>query len=82
MKHAICRGLDPNMFMPERGERQKIVDAKALCNICPVQTDCRDYGLELATQYETHGIFGGLTSQERQRILKARNQPRRAPRPT
>lgn len=70
MKRASCRGMDPNLFMPVRGENTKTKKAKAICADCPVISQCRDYGLELAQQYDTHGIFGGLTRQERTIRLK------------
>ena len=70
MKRAACRGMDPNLFMPLRGENTKTKRAKEICATCPVLYDCRAYGLELAKQYDTHGIFGGLTKQERTVRLK------------
>ena len=69
---AACKGLDPNMFMPSRGENGKIREAKKICDTCPVQKLCRDYGLKLAQIFDTHGIFGGLTRQERKKELESR----------
>jgi WhiB family redox-sensing transcriptional regulator len=70
MKQAACRGMDPNLFMPVRGENTKTKQAKAICKDCVVLQQCRNYGLELAQQYDTHGIFGGLTRQERSARLR------------
>lgn len=69
-KHAACKGLDPNLFMPQRGENNKIKYAKEICDTCPVQQQCRDYGLRLSQLFDTHGIFGGWTRQERKRDLE------------
>lgn len=69
---AACRGLNPNMFMPQRGENNKIKEAKKICESCPVQELCKDYGLKLAQIFDTHGIFGGLTRQERKKELERR----------
>lgn len=72
MQKAACRGLDPDLFMPVRGETLKIRAAKQICRFCPVQTECGEYGLQLATRYDTYGIFGGLTRSERETILRRR----------
>ena len=70
MDRAACKGLDPDLFMPLRGENQKIKDAKAICAECPVQLECRNYGLQLQQLYDTHGIFGGWTRQQRCKELR------------
>lgn len=36
--------------------------AKAVCQVCPVQRQCRDYAI---TINEPYGIWGGLTESER-----------------
>jgi len=74
MKKAACRGMDAELFMPVRGENLKIRAAKKICQFCPVQTDCAEYGLQLATMYDTHGIFGGLTRSEREMVLRERGR--------
>lgn len=70
MDKAACRGLDTDIFMPLRGENQKIKDAKQICAECPVQLECRNYGLQLQQLYDTHGIFGGWTRQQRSKELR------------
>lgn len=74
MRKAACRGMDPDMFMPVRGETLKIRAAKQICRQCPVKHECAEYGLELATRYDTYGIFGGYTRSEREQILKQRGR--------
>lgn len=37
MKHALCRGLDPNLFHPERGEHINQSEAMRICNGTQVQ---------------------------------------------
>lgn len=74
MRDAACRGLNPEMFMPVRGEMLKIKQAKAICHECPVRVPCAEYGLELSTRYDTYGIFGGFTRSERENILKQRGR--------
>lgn len=61
MADAACRGMDPNAFHPERGER---VDAALrICATCPVVEQCRAYGE--ATESGQHGIWGGASARTR-----------------
>ena len=74
MSRAACKGMDAELFMPLRGENLKIRAAKQICNFCPVKSECAEYGLQLSTLYDTHGIFGGLTRSERELILRERGR--------
>ena len=38
------------------------MEAKALCAACPVRAECLEFALETG---QVHGIWGGLTAQER-----------------
>jgi WhiB family transcriptional regulator, redox-sensing transcriptional regulator len=75
---AACRGMDVLLFFGlsgepgrERGIRE--AKAKAVCVSCPVQAQCLDYALGNSIM---HGIWGGLSGEER-----ARERRRRARRP-
>jgi WhiB family transcriptional regulator, redox-sensing transcriptional regulator len=57
---AACRGTDPDLFFPERGEATW--PAKAICADCPVADDCLDAGM-----WEKFGIWGGLSERQRRR---------------
>ena len=70
-KDAACRGMDTNIFFPKRGEPKKTEKAKKVCASCPVINECRDYSFELAQEFETVGIFGGLATRNRQEVLSA-----------
>jgi WhiB family redox-sensing transcriptional regulator len=59
-QRGACRGADPNLFFPERGESVK--EAKAVCTGCPVREECLEYALE---NHEVLGIWGGLSGRER-----------------
>ncbi len=66
---AACRGLPTSMFFhphQERGpdRRRREANAIAVCHRCPVITACRTHAKRMA---EPHGIWGGLTEQERLR---------------
>jgi len=61
-QHAACRGMAHQegygRFFPERGADTE--PAKTICAQCPVQAECRDFGLE-----EYAGIWGGLSARQR-----------------
>lgn len=61
---AACRGLDPDLFFPERGE--SVRQAKAVCASCPVAAECLATALNNG---EKHGIWGGLSEKQR-RVLR------------
>lgn len=77
MQHAACRGLDPNLFMPEIGDTGR--EGKQICNgrpgtrktpglpPCAVKAECLDYALNLPAP--VIGIWGGTSERER-RIIK------------
>ncbi len=66
---AACRGSDPELFFPERGEQAKGQAAKQVCASCQVQTQCRDLAVRTArSREEDHGIFGATTPHERSRL--------------
>jgi len=72
-EYAACRGMDANDFMPARGDIVKIRNAKKVCNTCPVMFQCRQYGLDNHRAWDLHGIFGGLTKNERKMYLQSYN---------
>jgi WhiB family redox-sensing transcriptional regulator len=71
--HAACAGLDGELFFPERGTDTTAV--RAVCTTCPVQGACLEHAL---AHREDHGIWGGLTAPERQRIRDGRVRLRRS----
>lgn len=68
---AACRGLDPDLFFPERGQPTR--PAKRVCERCPVRVECLDYA---QANFEKFGVWGGLSERARRRI-----RARRAPAP-
>jgi len=65
-EQAACRGIDPNLFHPRRGE--DTAPAKAVCEDCPVRRECLVYALATV---EKHGIWGGLSERERRPLRSA-----------
>ena len=68
-KKGLCRDLDPDLWFPDADERTtEYADqahvAIAVCNACPVKTECLDYGVE----HEVYGIWGGTTPSQRREM--------------
>lgn len=66
VRQAACRGADPAIFFPGRGESTR--EVKAICRGCPVRAECLTYAIQHG---EWHGIWGGLSEHQR-RKLRAR----------
>ena len=62
---AICSTVDPEIFFPEQGGSPK--EAKKICSQCPDRIPCRDFAFQHNIQ---HGVWGGLTSTDRRKLLK------------
>jgi WhiB family redox-sensing transcriptional regulator len=62
-----CRGEDPEMFFPVDGSG--FVVARELCRRCRVRQACLEYALD---QHIEHGVWGGVSERERQRINRLR----------
>jgi WhiB family redox-sensing transcriptional regulator len=75
MAEAACRGLDPDLFFPPRGDVAVSSEARAICNgigerpPCPVRSECLDYALENRIHA---GVWGGTSDRERRRIARIR----------
>ena len=68
---SACRGLDPTIFYPQTEEDADADEAKAVCAVCPVQTECLEYALGFR---EKEGVWGGATERERRRIIRQRRR--------
>lgn len=56
---AACRGMDPALFIIERGDDS--APAKAVCRECTVRLDC----LRTAMVRDEIGVWGGFSHRER-----------------
>ena len=65
---AACRGTDPNVFFPERGEDTKQRNALSVCARCSVTAECLDY----AVTHNERGIWGATTGRQRQQLRRNR----------
>jgi WhiB family transcriptional regulator, redox-sensing transcriptional regulator len=62
-RRAACRGADPAVFYPGRGE--PLGPARELCAGCPVRADCLEAG-----QRERYGVWAGMSERERRRARR------------
>lgn len=70
-KEALCRGVNADLFYPERGEPTG--PAKAVCAQCPVKDECLETALR---DGERFGVWGGKSERERRRIRRERRLKR------
>lgn len=73
---AACRGVDPAVFFPERGDSFTRREAQRLCGVCPVRNLCLEESLG-----EVEGFWGGTSPKERRRIRIERGIGVREPAP-
>jgi WhiB family redox-sensing transcriptional regulator len=74
MERANCIGVDPDLFFPtgrRYGAAVEVRRAVAICNECEVRLECLEYAL---ANGEKHGVWGGKSVRERQRIARARRR--------
>jgi WhiB family redox-sensing transcriptional regulator len=74
-KLAACRNMDTAVFFPGRGQNGAVAAAKAICNGCPVATECH---AEAMLDPMNSGIWGA-TSQRQRRAIRSANNPGHAP---
>ena len=75
---AACRGLDPDLFFPERGDSFTARNAQAVCATCPVAEQCLEFAIEVG---ETEGIWGGLSGRQMRQERRRRAGGRKGPKP-
>lgn len=62
-RHAACQDTDPDIFFDDDAHPE----AHALCQTCPVITDCLDF----AMTHSLSGYWGGTTDRQRRAIRTA-----------
>ncbi|OHU75491.1 transcription factor WhiB [Mycobacteroides chelonae] len=72
---AVCRGMSTDIFYyaeTQRGalRKQYEVQAKQICNECPVRRPCAAYAMRTD---EPHGVWGAMTTRER-RVAMSRSR--------
>lgn len=72
LSQALCREVGTEFFYTEEGKETDISVyslGRKICAGCRVREACLEWGV----QHEEHGLWGGLTPRERQKIRKSRN---------
>lgn len=67
MERAACRGMNPELFHPHRGEDSS--PAKRVCAECPVREECLDWAV---VAKEKQGVWGGVTERHRRSMRRTR----------
>ena len=77
--HAACSQADPDAWFPDHDGDSTVpglweinsdgraITAKQVCHRCPVKAECLQEALD---RREQHGIWGGLTTRERQQLMR------------
>lgn len=71
-EQANCREVESDLFFLDplvRGKEKKEIERKAkkVCKGCPVINECLSHALSIP---EFFGVWGGMTADERNRILR------------
>lgn len=77
LTQAACREVDPELFFPvglSAAARAQTERAKAVCEVCPVRSECLKWALDTG---QTAGVWGGMSEHDRWE-LGARPVPRRS----
>ena len=69
MEDAVCKNADPIIFFVNKGDTG--IEAKKLCEKCPVKQACLDFAIET---HERFGIWGGMNFRERNAELRRRKK--------
>lgn len=64
-RQAACRGMDPDLWHPRRGEDSR--NAKRICQNCPVRVECLAHAVY---SFEDVGVWGGRSERERRAIRR------------
>jgi WhiB family redox-sensing transcriptional regulator len=67
---AACATADPELFFPisySGPAIRQVMRAKAVCARCEIQRDCLRYALDAGS---IQGVWGGMTEEERRRLLR------------
>lgn len=65
---ANCQGKPGELFFPAKGKNH--TEGKKVCLVCKVRKECLEYALTHKIEY---GIWGGLSSVDRDQIIKMRS---------
>ena len=71
---AACGSAEPDLFFPisaAASNQVQVTEAKVLCARCLVRRECLDFAIRTR---QMHGIWGGMTEEERYSAVKSHQQ--------
>jgi WhiB family redox-sensing transcriptional regulator len=71
---AACGSAEPDLFFPispAASNQVQVAEAKVVCARCLVRRECLDFAIRTR---QMHGIWGGMTEEERYPGVKAHQQ--------
>ena len=71
---AACGSAEPDLFFPisaAASNQLQVTKAKVLCAGCLVRRECLDFAIQTR---QMHGIWGGMTEEERYPVVRAHQQ--------
>lgn len=74
MDKAACTEVAPDLFFADATNLVDTKLAKSVCAECRVKDQCLQYALENRME---HGVWGGLSVQERRSLLRKTKVPRK-----
>lgn len=78
VQQAACATVDPEIFFPKTPRYDSSYDkARTICQQCPVKDTCLEATLmaeESLTAHGRHGMFGGMSPQERSNLATQRSR--------
>jgi hypothetical protein len=71
-----CQNFPDEMYEEEENVEARAMQhiIKQICSDCPIRFLCLDYAI---TAREQHGIWGGMTTKERNEIIRQRQNEKR-----
>ena len=73
---SLCAEIGTELFFQEDRDDKKPgmseIDynaSKRICNLCVHKADCAEWGIK----HEVHGVWGGLSPQDREKIRRSRS---------
>lgn len=66
---GLCSQVDHDIFYPEQSDALAATLAKQVCALCEVREKCLEVAL---TRPEPFGVWGGMSENERRKLLRGR----------
>ena len=61
-EQAPCQYVDPRIFFPESKHVDAYDEALAICQTCPVRSECLQHAMD---NHERYGVWGGQLFQKK-----------------